>query len=245
LPRPETATDKPPSGAPASGAPAAEPVEVEVKFGVARPELIVKLIEHPDPARLAGFEPVAEPHLDVITDRYLDTGVAEGRLFLSGMRARLREARGGVTLTVKRRGTLAGAVTTRAELEGPATSALEPDAWPASAARDLLLAATAGARLVEIAALRQHRLVRNVRRGETLVELSLDELDALEQGQPVDHRVELEAELKAGPAGPLDDLAAALATIDGVGPPAGSKLDFALRGARPILPREPVIPPES
>jgi len=158
--------------------------------------------------------------------------VADGRLYLSGMRARLREAPDGVTLTVKRRGTLAGAITTRAELEGPATTALEPAAWPASAARDLLVAATAGDSLVEIAALRQHRLVRNVRRGMTLVELSLDEMDALEQGRPVDHRVELEAELKRGPAAPLDDLAAALATIDGVGPPVGSKLDFALHGAR-------------
>jgi inorganic triphosphatase YgiF len=147
-----------------------------------------------------------------------------------------------VTLTVKRQGTLVGAVTTRAELEGPATSILEPEAWPASAARDLLLAATGGDRLVEIAALRQRRLVRNVRRVETLVELSLDELDALEHGKPVDHRVELEAELKRGPAGPLDDLAEALAAIDGVGPPAGSKLDFALRGARPILAREPANP---
>lgn len=152
------------------------------------------------------------------------------------MRARLREAPEGVTLTVKRRGTLAGAITTRAELEGPATTALEPGAWPASAARDLVIAATAGDSLVEIAALRQRRLVRNLRRGTTLVELSLDEMDALERGQPVDHRVELEAELKGGPTAPLDDLAAALASIDGVGPPAGSKLDFALRGARPIMP---------
>ena len=155
------------------------------------------------------------------------------------MRARLREARDGVTLTIKRRGTLTGAITTRAELEGPATSALEPAAWPASAARDLLVAAIGGDRLVEIAALRQRRLVRNLRRGTTLVELSLDEMDALDQGQPVDHRVELEAELKAGPAAPLDDLAAALGSVEGVGPPVGSKLDFALRGARPIPPPQP------
>ena len=172
----------------------------------------------------------------MIIDRYLDTGLNDGRLFLAGMRARLREAVGGVTLAVKRRGTLAGAITTRTELEGPATPTLEPGAWPPSAARDLLVAATAGEGLVEIAALRQRRLARNLRRGTTIVELSLDEMDALEQGRPVDHRVELEAELKGGPVEPLGDLATALATLDGVGPPAGSKLDFALRGARPTVP---------
>ena len=60
------------------------------------------------------------------------------------------------------------------------------------------------------------------------MELSLDEMDALDGDAVVDRRVELEAELKAGPVEGLEDLAAALLEIDGVGPPQSSKLDFAL-----------------
>ena len=168
--------------------------------------------------------------VDVLTDRYIDTGLGDGRLYLGGMRARLRASRDGVTLTVKRRGTVSGGITTRSEIEGPATLEVAPAAWPRSAAREVLLEIAGGAQLVEIAALRQRRLVRLVRRGETTVEISLDEMDALDGDRPVEHRVELEAELKAGAADALEYLAAAHATIDGVGPPLGSKLDFALRG---------------
>ena len=167
-----------------------------------------------------------------MTDRYLDTHLGAGRLFLAGMRARLREANDGVTLTVKRRGTVSGAITTRSEIEGPASPDLDPASWPPSSARDLLLEVAGGAPLTEIAALRQRRLVRLLRRGDTIVEISLDEMDALDGDRSVDHRVELEAELKAGRADALKALAAALASIDGVRAPAGSKLDFALQGRR-------------
>lgn len=240
-PRPDTTTGPAPPAEPVEPVEpvdSVEPVEIEVKFGVGRPELLRALIEDPDPARLAGFEPAGATHVVVVTDRYLDTGFADGRLYLAGLRARLRETDSGVTLTVKRRGVLTGAITTRTELEGPATPALDPDAWPPSDARAVLLASSSGDRLVEIAALQQRRLTRILVRDATLVEMSLDEMDALEGDRSVDHRVELEAELKAGPAGPLHELAEALVAIEGIGPPAGSKLDFALRGRRP-----PFAPP--
>jgi inorganic triphosphatase YgiF len=205
-----------------------EPVEVEVKFGVAFPEHVRHLLERPDAAALAGFVPAGPLRMIVVVDRYMDTAVVGGSLYLAGVRARLRITDVGVVLTVKRRGTLDTGITTRTEIEAPATAVLDPIAWPASDARTVLLETAAGEQLAEIAALRQRRLVRDVERGSTRVELSLDEMDALDGEAVVDRRVELEAELKAGPVEALQDLAAALQEIEGVGPPQGSKLDFAL-----------------
>jgi inorganic triphosphatase YgiF len=132
-----------------------------------------------------------------------------------------------VSLTVKRAGREARGVTTRVELEGPATRAIEPESWPPSAARAALLDATGGAPLREIARLRQQRLTRRIRRGSTTVELSLDALEAMDGGHVAGRRHELEAELVEGDPRDLADLAEALRLIEGVGPSVGSKLRFA------------------
>lgn len=133
-------------------------------------------------------------------------------------------------LAVKGRASVEDAgVSTRMELEAPATADLDPDRWPASPGRALLTETIGGARLVEIAAVRQERRVRTVRRGGSVVELSLDRLTALGAGgEELATRMELEAELKAGPASALEELARALVGIDGLAPPLGSKLEFAL-----------------
>ena len=187
-----------------------------------------RLLVHADPELFAGFEGTADPHLVTLTDRYLDTSRIDGRLALAGIRARLRDLGTEVVLTVKRSGVEERGVTTRVELEGPATAALEPDAWPPSAARDALLDAAGGLPIREIARLRQRRLTRILRRGPTSVELSLDGLEALDAGHVVGRRYELEAELLDGEHADLADLGDALRRIDGVGPPLGSKLRFAL-----------------
>jgi inorganic triphosphatase YgiF len=212
---------------PADGPPA-EPVEVEVKLSVARPRVVGRLIRHPDPDLLAGFHPAGEAHLVRVTDRYLDTAQVNGRLAAGLVRARLRRHGRGVTLTVKRPGVEAAGVTTRVELEAPANRALAPDRWPASAARTVVLDIAGGASLGEIALLRQHRLTRVFRRGGTRVEVSLDRLDALDGGRVADRRYELEAELLAGDAAALAELAGALGRVVGVAPALGSKLGFAL-----------------
>src|SRR5262249_30095722 len=82
--------------------------------------------------------------------------------------------------------------------------------------------------LIEIARLRQHRLIRNVRRGDTRVELSLDELEALDGDRVVASRWELEAELKGGDREDLRELANALSTTPGLGFPYGQKRLFAM-----------------
>ena len=186
------------------------------------------MLEQPDSELLAGFQPAGPAHMVTLTDRYLDTDPSAGRLAVAGMRARLRDDGESVVLTVKRAGEEEGGVTTRVELEGPATRALDPAAWAPSAARDALLEVAAGAGLREIARLRQRRLTRLFRRDATTVEVSLDALEALDLDHVVGRRFELEAELVEGEAADLGDLGARLLEIEGVGAPLGSKLRFVL-----------------
>lgn len=211
--------------------PAGEPREIEVKLAVAVPRTVRRLLLQPDPGRLAGFDAAGPPHVVQLTDRYLDTDPIAGRLFLKSIRARLRREGRVTSLTVKRSGVETRGVTTRVELEGPATRSLDPGRWPPSAARGALLEASASEPLEVIAQLRQRRLTRLLARGATVVELSLDALQAVDHGRVVARRHELEAELVSGDETALAELGEALLRIDGISPPLGSKLRFALEGA--------------
>lgn len=206
------------------------PVEIEVKLAVHDSGAIRALVAHPDPGRLGGFTGDGPPRIDEVVDLYLDTSSADGLLRAVGLRARLRVSTAGVVLAVKGRSSMTpDGLTTRMELEAPATADLDPRQWPGSDACALVVETIGDAALVEIAALRQRRHVRLLRRGAALVELSVDELTALDaDGSSLGMRVELEAELKGGEAAALADLARALDAVDGVGPPLGSKLEFAL-----------------
>ncbi|HEY2916926.1 MAG TPA: CYTH domain-containing protein [Candidatus Limnocylindrales bacterium] len=203
-----------------------EPVEIEVKLSVADPVSLLRELARLPPTRLAGFGREGRLRRVVVTDRYVDS--IDGALARVGARARLRSGPGGVVLTVKRRGLEVGGITERVELEGPATAELEPQAWPSSAARAAIIEAVAGGTLVEVVRLRQRRAIRMLRRGDTLVEVSVDQLEALDGDVAIASRWELEAELKAGDRGALAELAGALRRIHGVGPPLGSKRGFAL-----------------
>lgn len=202
-------------------------VEIEVKLAVTDPVALRGLLEDPIPDRLAGFAPTGPLVLDELVDRYFDT--AEHHLEVAGARARLRDDGRRIVLAVKHHGIDDGPVTARQEVEGPATPERNAAAWPDSAARRLVEALSAGQPLIEIASLRQRRLVRRLRRGDAEVELSLDALEALDGEDVVGTRWELEAELKAGETPALHDLAVALQALDGIGPPLGSKLGFAIR----------------
>ena len=182
-----------------------------------------------------------------VVDTYLDT--TDGRLRAAGLAARFRVAviandaaaadRDGLPaiLTVKSLARqLSGPVHDRLELEGAAVPGLDADAWPRSAARDLVVATIAGARLEAVARIRQHRRTLVVRRGRTRIELSLDDLEALRPAPGdavvVARTTELEAELLAGDARQLDLLGAVLLRLDGLRPAVGSKLDWAIEAAR-------------
>jgi inorganic triphosphatase YgiF len=203
-----------------------EGVEVEVKLSVEEPELVRSLIEAPPPHLLAGFEPATDMREVVVVDRYIDT--AGHALDVVLARARLRESRGRIVLTFKRAGVVDRGVTERLELEGAATSELDPARWPESAARTELVGVVGEAPLVETARLRQQRLVRDLRRGETMVELSLDRLEALDEDRVVAVRWELEAELKAGSRDDLVELSNALQVLPGISLAAESKRLFAM-----------------
>lgn len=177
----------------------------------------------------------------MLTDRYVDTAQSGGWLQALGMRARLRAHGGAVVLAVKRGGTERAGVTTRVELQAEATPSLDPQHWPPSPARAALLEAIGEAPLREIAVLRQRRLVRPVGTGDTVVELSLDRVDALERGRVLARRHELEAELLAGREADLARLADALRRLDGITPALGSKLAFGL-AARGAMAREVAAP---
>jgi inorganic triphosphatase YgiF len=185
------------------------------------------VIDAGDPARLAGFAadgPARDVH---VVDRYLDTAARDGRLAGTGMRARLRTEDGHVVLAVKDEGRRDGDVHARLELQGPASDAIDPAVWPDSAARDRLVALTGGAPLVVVAALSQVRLTRRLRRGDTVVVLSLDAVTALHGARPLATRTELEAELAEGDPAALAELAAALRAVPGVTDAFGAKSRFA------------------
>ena len=208
-----------------------EGVEVEVKFSVDDPDRIGALVRRPDRAGLAGFEGHGSVREVEVLDRYLDT--SSGALEAALARARLRESRGRVELTFKRQGIVGdGGVTARDELEGEATRNLDPAEWPDSAARRELLSIVRTDRLVETARLRQLRLVRDLVRGETRVELSLDRLEALDGEIVVATRWELEAELKAGRREDLAELSNALQGMPRLSLAAESKRLFALLAAQ-------------
>ena len=204
-----------------------EGVEVEVKFAVDDPERIADLVRSPDARLLAGFEPSGPAREVEVLDRYMDT--AGGALESALARARLRESQGRVEVTFKRQGVVdAAGVTARVELEGEATPDLDPTRWPDSPARRELVSLVRGASLVETARLRQMRLVRDLVRGETRVELSLDRLEALDGDAVVATRWELEAELRNGRRLDLAELANALEVLPGLSLAAESKRLFAL-----------------
>ena len=203
-----------------------EGIEVEVKLAVDDPERIRDLISQPDPRVLAGFNGTGVAREVDALDRYIDT--ADGALEAVLARARLRESRGHVEITFKRQGVEVGGVTTRVELEGDASPDLDPGGWPDSAARTQLMAIVGTGELAETARLRQHRYVRDLVRGETRVELSLDRLEALDGEKVVATRWELEAELKAGRREDLAELANALTVMPGLSLAAESKRLFAM-----------------
>src|SRR5262249_39530296 len=164
-----------------------------------------------------------------VLDRYLDT--ADSALEAALVRVRLRYVGGRVLVTLKGAGTEVAGITTRRELESPAADDLDPGAWPPSPARTEIQVVVAARPLVEIARLRQHRAVRDVVRGGTRVELSLDHLEALAGDVVRAQRWELEAELKAGAEADLAELTAAIDRVPGILPALGSKRGFALAAA--------------
>lgn len=208
---------------------ASPPLEVELKYRLADRGAGDRYL---DATEMAGFVPVTPVRSGQVEDRYLDT--SDGALAQAGFAARLRRTGRDTTVTVKstaRR--IAGTnVHRREELEGPADRTADPRDWPPSDARSLILELCGDAPLAELVTIRQLRRKRDLRSGETVVELSIDEVDVVAGSRVVDGFVELEVELVEGDEAALAALDALLATDPQLSAAGSSKLEAALTAVR-------------
>lgn len=169
-------------------------------------------------------------------DRYLDTH--DRRLGRVRWACRLRTRDGSTRISLKGppETPATGWLHQRPELEGPATMAIDPDAWPESAARDLLLDLSGGAPLREWLRLRQERTERPVTLGDRLIgALSLDVVTAERGDERLGELYIVELEIEAGgdPRRDLEALAGALAEEPGLEAEPRTKLELALQLSAP------------
>jgi CHAD domain-containing protein len=208
---------------------APRPVEVELKYRLREESAGDRYLSADD---LAGFRPISPVRSTQLEDRYLDT--ADGALARAGFAARLRQTAKGTTVSVKsiarRNGN--GATHRREELEGPADRTAGPRDWPHSDARSLILEQCGDAPLVELVTIRQLRRKRKLQSEDTVVELSLDEVDAVSRSRVVDRFVELEIELVHGDEGALARIENVASADPALSPSIGSKLESALAAIR-------------
>lgn len=147
-----------------------------------------------------------------VSDHYLDT--ADKRLFQAGLACRLRNIKNRHIITLKSLTPATGALHQRDEIEtGVKANQAEPDqpqAWEAGQAQSLVIEIIGQRPLQTLFSLHQTRHQFQVcRQGQTIIELSLDEV-ALHHPGVIDFR-ELEAELLE--AGNEDLLAAFIAAL--------------------------------
>ena len=197
------------------------PIEIELKYDVTDRALLDPLLEAAAPAGFAG----GEWHEALVDDRYVDT---PGRAVEhAGYAARIRERGDRRILGLKSLTPAVGAVHRREELEGPAGEGLDPRAWPASDARDLLLQTIGEEPLQERFQVRQRRRVREVSDADGAVEISADEVEVLRGGHRLGTYSGIEVELRRGDEAILGRLATALEATGGVRTAAGSKFEAA------------------
>jgi CHAD domain-containing protein len=208
-----------------SSVPAPRPVEIELKYRLRQAAAGDRYLVAED---LAGFHPITPVRSTQLEDRYLDTG--DGALARAGFAARLRQTAKGTTVSVKSlvRRSGDGGAHRREELEGPADRTAGPRDWPPSDARSLILEQCGDAPLVELVTIRQLRRKRKLQSADTIVELSLDEVDAVARSRVVDRFVELEVELMEGDEAALEPIDAVLADDPALALSTGSKLEAAL-----------------
>jgi len=201
-------------------------VEVELKYRVTELAAAERLLaaDHVGPFAVSG----GRQRSLQLEDRYVDT--ADGALGRAGFAVRLRRSGDKTMVSVKSltRTDGPGGSVRREELEGPADRIAAPVDWPPSDARSLVLEHAGDAPLVELVTVRQLRRKRQLKSGQSRVELSLDEVDVVSRGRIVDRFVELEAELQKGDETELEALGAALDAEPTLRRAQTSKLEAAL-----------------
>jgi CHAD domain-containing protein len=223
------------------------PIEVELKY---RPSSLAAGERYLEMDEIAGLAGASRTKATQLEDRYVDT--ADGALARAGFAARLRLSTASTIVSVKsiaRRASASGAHR-REELEGPADPKSSPRDWAASDARSLILELGGDAPLRELVTIRQLRRKREFRDGETVVEVSLDEVEVVSGSQVVDSFVELEVELVRGSEASLARMAQVLGADGALTASGVSKLEAALgalraRAGRDGPPSEAGLPQES
>lgn len=204
-------------------------IEVEAKCRADGREPLLELAR----VESLGGAALGPPRTVTEVDRYLDT--ADLRLAAARWACRLRSRGGEVRLSLKgpaQTDPPADALHRRPEVEGPATDAAHPAAWPPSVARDHLEALSGGRPLLERFSLSQERTERSVRSGhdEPVGVLSLDVVDVVQAGVVRGrlHIVELELVADSDEA-PVGAIIAALEDVPGIVRDPRTKLEYALR----------------
>jgi CHAD domain-containing protein len=220
----------------------AKPREVELKYLVRDIEALRSWLAHDWGGALADVEGGNERTVEV-EDRYIDT--AYGALAQAGFAARLRREDGGpVSVTVKStsRDRPAGeteavdapdhaddpvALSQRVEVEGPADERADPDAWPASAARELINEVRAGARLRTLFTINQRRERRTLALDDGPVLVTLDWVAVFRGARPLASFSVLEVEAGNGSGANLSRLANLVEATGFVTPEPRSKEEIA------------------
>ncbi len=215
------------------------PIEIELKY---RPTSLAAGERYLSAVAIAGLVPASRMRTVQVEDRYVDS--ADGALGHAGFAARMRVTDGSTIVSVKstaRRATEAGPHR-REELEGPADRGSAPRDWPASDARSLVLELCGDAPLVELVTIRQRRRKRELRDGDTVLEVSLDEVEVVADGEVLDRFLELEVELAGGDEARLAGVGRVLDADPALEASPGSKLETALAAVQ-ARPRAPVVLP--
>jgi inorganic triphosphatase YgiF len=209
--------------------PHAMPTEVEAKF---RAESAEPLVELAIRSRLGRAVLGRARTVDEV-DRYLDTD--DGRLATARWACRLRSREGVTRISLKGPPVdpVSGWHHRRPEVEGPATDAIQPEKWPASAALELLDRLRDGRPLVERLRLYQARTERAVALadGASIGTLTMDLVRIAAGGTDLGRLFMVELELDPSSSvgeAELEGLAAELEATDGLVAEPRSKLEHAL-----------------
>jgi len=179
--------------------PSASRTEVEAKFVVPDGETFDNLLSL---EQLGEYRLVPRGEQEVV-DHYLDT--AQHDLLRGGYACRRRESATDhpAVIAVKGLGGARGAVHRRTEHEVPVPRGATLETWPAGPPRDIVTKLVGDRPLVELFALRQERVLRDVkRRGRRVAVLSLDRVRLDDSTSSLTHELEIELT----PFGALNDL---------------------------------------
>ena len=204
-------------------------IEIEAKFGVQDPAVIERLISD---LEVGGLRATGDGHVSEYIDHYLDT--PDDRLRRLGWTLRIRPIPGAVlgSLTSSVPPT-PGSLHVRTEIEATANETPDPRSWPDSEVRRRALELLGEGSPSIVAAVRQHRIVRELSDEHgLLIELSIDDVKIDVNGEQAARWFEIEIELASGSPRQLERLAAHLIIEYGLTPEERSKGDRALALAR-------------